>query len=355
MLALELENLGVAQSFHQKSLEYRRRLLHMPITDPQLTPEKVKQSLGGAYSIQTALALMLGDSVKAWDFLSQMIELEQSKQYSSPRELLNDLQAQKLPATYERVAFLIRVGDISFRLNDIETCRAFYERALNRSRAAMAKAPERADVRAAMASSSGSTGDLHLWLGQPDQAVSHYTTALELVTALAAEDPDNAGRQRFLSMSHYRLATAKLMDGDSDAARKHYEDCLSVRQKLADSDPRNVHKQIDLMVALARCGKHAQAAEVAEKLDSTAQDPSVLFQIACGYALCIPALEQENGPGSVSDEDRARQEDYAARAVAAVREAVEKGYRDRIALERDPDLEPLQSRADFQAIIATMK
>jgi hypothetical protein len=245
---------------------------------------------------------------------------------------------------------------ISFHLNDIETCRTFYELAFSKSRTAIAKAPERNDVRDAMAGSAGAMGDLNLSLGDAAAAAPYYAMSHDLVVGRAAQDPDNAGAQRELSFSHYRVATASLLMGEHDAARQHYEQCLELRRKLAESEQRNAHKQIDLMVALARCGQHADAAEVARKLGGRAsEDPSVLFQIACGYSLCVPAVVHGKSEAEITAADRGQQDEYASKAVAAVREAIQKGYRDRVALERDPDLRPMQQRPEFKALLDSIK
>jgi tetratricopeptide (TPR) repeat protein len=355
-VSLELEDLGVARDFHEKSLQCRQQLSRMKITDPHLSMEKVKESLANAYSKQSSLALMLGDPSAAWEFLSHYLELHQLNSYSAPQAFLADLAGGKLEPKYERVAFLLKVGEISFRLGDVATCRTLYERAFNRSRAALERAPERVDARDAMAMSAGAMGDLHLTTGEAQAATPYYATSHELIQARAAKDPDNAVMQRTLSFSHYRFATASLANGDSEAARRHYEECLTLRKKLADADQRNAHKQIDLMVALARCGQHAEAATVAAQLgDRASQDPSVLFQIACGYSLCSAAVIQNKSSDRPTPDELAQQEEYAEKAVRAIEEAIAKGYRDVVALQADPDLQPIQQREDFKSLLRTMK
>jgi serine/threonine protein kinase len=350
-VALEIDDLGVAQSFNQKALQNRLRLTQMPITDPQLTAQKVNESLGRSYLTQSRLALMLGDPVSSWDFLSRYLELQLSKRFENPREFTAMLTAGKLDPRYERVAFQLQLGELSFRLNDTETCQVLYERAFNRSRAAMAKAPERTDAQDAMASSTGAMGDLNLSLNNPSAATPYYSLSHELVEKRAAQDPDNARTQRTLSFSYYRVATAKLMNGESAEAQEAYEKCLELRRKLAEADPRNTHQQIDLMIALARCGQHAVAADVAQKLGTRAsEDPSVLFQIACGYALCVPAIGHGKPAGELTAEERDQQSRYTTLALDAISAAIKQGYRDRVALEHDPDLRPIQQDSRFQAL-----
>jgi hypothetical protein len=110
------------------------------------------------------------------------------------------------------------------------------------------------------------------------------------------------------------------------------------------------------MLALARCGQHARAAELADSLrKATAGDPMFLFSAACGYALAIPAVANKKDNDQLTAEQRALQQQYAAKAIATLREAVAKGFDDPVTLETDPDLAPLQDNADLKALIAKLK
>ncbi len=355
-VALELENIGVARKYHAMSLEHRIRLTQIKRVDPILTPEKVKLTLGNAYRTQSELALMLGDPQVSWDYMSRYLELNGGRRFATPREFLEALLAGTVDKAFERVSFQIRAGEISFRLNDVETCRALYTRAHERGETALTKAPTRPDAKQAVAYSSGALGDLEIALGNPTAAVPYYSKAHEIISSLVAADPENATNQRVLSQSHYRLGAAKLLSGVADAAREQFEQCLNLRRRLADADPRNVHKQIDLMIALARCAQHVAAANVAAELGSrTAEDPSVLYQIACGYSLCSAAVVHGKADADRKTDERNQMDLYARQAIQAVREAIAKGYKDRMALETDPDLLPIRDRTEFREVIETLK
>ncbi len=101
-----------------------------------------------------------------------------------------------------------------------------------------------------------------------------------------------------------------------------------------------------LMLARARCGQHEKAAERAAVLQRTAgKNVRVLFQAACGYALCSAAAGQETAPGK----------EYRAKALGVLREMIAAGYRDRAELERDPDLDPIRDDAAFREVLAGLK
>ena len=96
------------------------------------------------------------------------------------------------------------------------------------------------------------------------------------------------------------------------------------------------------MLSLARCGQYQQAAGLADAIrKATSSDPTFLFCVACGYALCIPAVVE--GKDKLSSEEQALQKRYADSALDALRQAIAKGYDDRVTLETDPDLAPIQT------------
>ena len=50
-----------------------------------------------------------------------------------------------------------------------------------------------------------------------------------------------------------------------------------------------------------------------------------------------------------------RREQSAARAVALLRQAVRKGYKDFAHLKADSDLDPLRARADYRQLLADLE
>jgi hypothetical protein len=63
------------------------------------------------------------------------------------------------------------------------------------------------------------------------------------------------------------------------------------------------------------------------------------YNLACSLALLA----------SVSEPDH--RESLAEQAIEALRQAIAAGYANAESLEHDPDLDPLRSRADFQALL----
>ena len=68
---------------------------------------------------------------------------------------------------------------------------------------------------------------------------------------------------------------------------------------------------------------------------------SELYDFACIYAVA-------------SDKIDGKREEYAARAVELLRQAVAKGYQDVAHMGKDTDLDPLRQRADFRLLVADL-
>src|SRR5262249_9360989 len=71
----------------------------------------------------------------------------------------------------------------------------------------------------------------------------------------------------------------------------------------------------------------------------------VLFHCACGYALCSAAAS--------NDPEKAGR--YAQAALGALDRAIARGWRDAVALERDPDLDPVRGRPGYAALLRKLR
>jgi hypothetical protein len=96
--------------------------------------------------------------------------------------------------------------------------------------------------------------------------------------------------------------------------------------------------------ALARQKKADKALAAADLLAANATEPGHLYAAACGYALCV----------SLTDTADAK-EKRALRAIALLRQAVARGYKDAAHMKRDTDLDALRGRDDFKQLLAEME
>lgn len=94
------------------------------------------------------------------------------------------------------------------------------------------------------------------------------------------------------------------------------------------------------MLALARCGDHAGAAKLAEALTAgSTGHPGMQFYAACGYALCRAAAP-----------DAADKDKYASAALKCLGRAVDLGWKDRLLVDLDPDLDGVRDLPGFAKV-----
>jgi hypothetical protein len=98
----------------------------------------------------------------------------------------------------------------------------------------------------------------------------------------------------------------------------------------------------------------AAAVRAAETLRDLGWNPAGnAYDAACGLALCIPLVEKD----TQADAGRRQQQAqfYGDQALALLRTAVARGYRDAAHIRKDADLDPLRGRDDFQQLLAELE
>jgi tetratricopeptide (TPR) repeat protein len=238
------------------------------------------------------------------------------------------------------------IGEVYWRLRDVAGARDYYGKSLELREKLFAANPNSFRLKLELAGAWGSLGEILLRSGDPQAAEPHCKRSLEYCQELMRDDAKNVDYQRDLSGAYYRMGKLAARLQDRPAAEGYYRECLKIREEMAAADPKNDRKQMKLIVPLARCGEHRRAAEVAERLRAgKAADTELLFEVACGYALCSEAAPDD-------PELRRR---YAERAVGALEEADAKGYKDVASIETDPDLDPIRELPGYKALLEKIR
>jgi serine/threonine protein kinase/tetratricopeptide (TPR) repeat protein len=177
--------------------------------------------------------------------------------------------------------------------------------------------------------------------GRAEGSLEWFAKAVATLKPLADRKPPAADARLFLRNAHSNRAGALM-------ALERYREAIpdwDVSHDLSDERDRWTYR-LGRLEALARAGEHAgatAAADTAARADEATA--GVLYDAACIHALSAVAA----GP------DKAVAERYAGRAVELLRQAVGKGYQDVGHLKKDPDLDPLRSRADFKKLMAELE
>ena len=188
----------------------------------------------------------------------------------------------------------------------------------------------------------GARGDALLRLGKAEEADKSYRDSLKSLGLVVAHNPGDLSRQPLLALAHERLAAASARRGQGFEAARHYQEALRIRGDLLRIEPDNLSWQAAYLLALARGGQYAEAAEGAVKLrPRLAHSTALLLQVARSYAVCAGG-------------DAPRKQQHVARALETLRAATGPDCKDP-SLETDPDLETLRPEAAFQEILAAVK
>jgi hypothetical protein len=119
----------------------------------------------------------------------------------------------------------------------------------------------------------------------------------------------------------------------------HFGECLRLRRELARIDPTDAQGQMELLLALARCGWAEEAEAVAKGLrDRAGDDRRTLFQVACGLSVA--------GAGTGPAADRCREQVWEV-----LGKVVDLGWKDRVSLETEPDLEAARRDPRFTQLV----
>jgi serine/threonine protein kinase/tetratricopeptide (TPR) repeat protein len=149
----------------------------------------------------------------------------------------------------------------------------------------------------------------------------HHAAALQIL--------GNAYQGRFEILNQMQRYAESLHDLDK---------LLELRGASPSRDNFRAHRA----VTLARLQRHAEATAEAEDLLGFSQgDGARLYKLAVVYALSAAAR----------DADRPQAEQYAARAVQLLRQAVAKGRQNVEALKKDADFDAVRPRPEFQKLL----
>jgi len=252
----------------------------------------------------------------------------------------------KLSEVYRQLADLEqKLGQTHYQLGNQAEAERFLGRALQK-RQDMVQS-KRTDNRVDdLCRSRLALGDFYL-AGQKDanKAWAQYKPAAAEFQQLWETDQEDARKRTALAAAHYRLGAAvdrtaqlgaKLNDVDAEDAQQYFKKSCELREALAQIDPADMQAKIEWALALARCGRSVEAETVADELVEKGEgNPRLLSQAAATYALCLSAAD---------DTLMAR---YREKAIKTLKQCIEAGWKDEVALQDDPDLDPIRNEPEF--------
>jgi serine/threonine protein kinase/tetratricopeptide (TPR) repeat protein len=210
------------------------------------------------------------------------------------------------------------------------------------------------------AMSHGLLADVLGELGRVDEAMKAEAKPLELWRKLAAGAPKDAEYQSNIGASLNNLAKNLLARKNPAEAARLLEEAVTRQRAARMIEPANQTYRLflrnhywNLAEALVQLGRHGEAAKAAAELPGLCPHSWREYIRTATYLSRCAALAAKDG--ELPEEKRKEVVNrYGERAVALLRQAADKGWKNVAAL-KGPFFEPLRSRDDFQKLVAELE
>lgn len=331
-MAVRMGKVREADRLYQSALELRQEWAKMPSNvDPTLKPTDAPQSIAESLVLLGKSALRLGDPQK-----SESRYLEAIAAYKAlPDTILNTPKVQReLNGVQEELA------RIQFKLGKTEEARKAVE-AIAKDRLARLKERNIPATRRDAALSLLAVGDHTILSGSdPTTAWAAYLRALPVFSEPLKADPKDYAARRDVAMTHFKLGVAaeKLVTLPAllgtvftrALAESHFQQSLKYREELAKDGQLDSLSQFDFSIALARCGRIADAEKIVDAfLKQSPTDPQVRWYSANTLAMAT---------GNPADVSRCHN-----RAITLLEDLVRDGWKDFVAFRTEPTLDALRN------------
>jgi eukaryotic-like serine/threonine-protein kinase len=221
-----------------------------------------------------------------------------------------------------------------------------------------ASAPE---FRKELASIHNNRGVLFRVTGRLAEAQSAYADAAAIKKQLAADFPTQPDLRHSLAGTLGNLAIVCTQRGDFPAAKASLEEAMPHHRAALKANPRHPDYRKfyrvnlrALAAAYARVNDRAGALRVARTSRALGWDPPTdTYNAARNLAQCIPIARKLERLDAA--QRRAAEQFYAEQAMALLREAVARGWKNVAQTKKDPDLDGLRQREDFQQLLKDLE
>jgi tetratricopeptide (TPR) repeat protein/peroxiredoxin len=304
----------------------------------------VRRQRGRVWARIGVVHSQLGDNVQGDSAFREARQIQQALVDEFPDQ---PQHREDLAHTHSQHAFVLA------RRDQLPAARGALQKAFEMQDKLALEFPEDSDRRLQAERYRFDLGNVLEEAGQLAQARAAYTQALARVEALAAQR-SQAPLHNFIGLIADSLGALVAATEPAEALRL-FEYSLEARRKAWQLTPHVIAYQQDLrsayMVlgrALREQGKHAELAELADRLAEDAPEQRIdVYNSACLMALAATAVGKESAADG-----------YAERAVKLLQKATQAGYAssrdEREGIDRDADLAVLRQREDYRTLLARL-
>jgi serine/threonine-protein kinase len=235
---------------------------------------------------------------------------------------------------------------------------ASYERALAIRRALADAHPGLFQCLSELAQSYNDIGYMLHLTGRSAEALAAFGQSLAIRRELADANPNITEFQFQVSRSHEYIGWVYRQTGKPAEALAAFERAITILSHLANDHPGVIVFPRFLALCYGhtggihlKAGRPVEAAAAARRAVSLLEqlptlEPIDCYNLACDHAK-LAHVSALSGSGMSAVEGRAE----AERAMQWLHRALARGYRNVALMRRDPDLDPLRSRDDFQLLM----
>jgi tetratricopeptide (TPR) repeat protein len=219
----------------------------------------------------------------------------------------------------------------------------------------------RPEFRQELARGHSNLGILLAQTGKLQEAATAYADALAIYKQLVADLPTQPDLSNELAATFNNLAHLCNQRRDFAGAKTYLQEAQPHHQAALHANPRNPrYRQFyrNNLFALVRAHSglldHAGALRAAEKVRDLGWDSAGdAYDAACALALGIPIVEKDDKLAAAKRQVAIRF--YGDQAMAMLRGAVAKGWKNAVHMQKDSDLDALRKRDDFKKLLADLE
>jgi serine/threonine protein kinase/tetratricopeptide (TPR) repeat protein len=311
-----------------------------------------RRLLAGSYGGLGVVLTELKREKEAEKLLRQALEVHRKLADDFPGVL--DYRRELAASTKNLAYFLTRQGKNA-------AAEEPYRQALDLRKAIVKQAGPVPDYRRELAGSYHGLAWVLKATHQPKEAESAWRASLEIWQQLAVDLPQVpdfqdglAGTLTNLAKLHNERREFEAAVALLDKARTHLQTALKTKPK--DRGFRDSYRNYLVVLAQSRVGlgDHTRLATTATDLAGFGFEPAKdSYDAACFLARCVTFANQDTALHEARRKELAQT--YTEQALALLRQAVTRGFKDVARVKKDLDLEPLRTREDFRKLLANLE
>jgi eukaryotic-like serine/threonine-protein kinase len=356
-LALSHRNLGQALSQTSRAAEseaeYRTAVkIYQKLAEENPTVSDFRGNLADCHSSLAILLHQAGRPAQSQAEFQKAMAIRQKLADLSPR--VTRLQSDLARSRHNLGYILSESGKPRDAEVEFRKARAIFQKLADSD-------PSVTGFRAELANNYLDLGILLSETGRPAESEAEQRTAIALYQKLSGDNPNDPGHRVGLAGAIYCLGDVIRALGRPAEARQEYQRAIAIQERLVNENKNPWYRSLLANslrrrgLALRDLGDLAGAAADARRALGLYQGlASRSGEDQFGIACCRAALAGLAGRDN-SGVSAAQGKDEAAQAMAALRNAVDTGYRNAAAFRTESALDPLRKREDFKTLLGELE